>query len=64
MFYEVIVNRNSISLTVEKVIVYATGEGEAVEKALAGDFIEMDIIEVSDISELSSEIESVRSIDD
>jgi len=62
MLYEVIINRNNISLTVEKVIVDAETEHEANKKALGGEFLEMDIIEVSDISELSSEIESTNPI--
>jgi len=62
MKYEVIINRNSVTLTVEKITVEAQDKYEAMDKARRGIFLEIDIVEVSDVADLSSEIESVAEI--
>jgi len=62
--YKIVVNRNSLSMTVEEVIVEASSEEEAKHKLKTGDCLEVDIVECSDIAELSSEIVSVDKIED
>ncbi len=59
MKYKVTIVRNSLSMTVEEAFIEATSEDEAKYKASIGDCLEVDIVECSDISELSSEIVSV-----
>ena len=51
-------------MTVEEVIVEASSEEEAKHKLKTGDCLEVDIVECSDIAELSSEIVSVDKIED
>lgn len=64
MKYKVTIIRNSISMTVEEAIVSSDSEEEAKIKAQNGDCEEVDIVECSDISELSSKIVSVEKIED
>jgi hypothetical protein len=62
MKFEVVINRNTITLTVEKVTVDASSVTDAVEKAVAGDYLEIEIVEVNDVVSLSDEVESVKHI--
>jgi len=64
MKYRVMTARNSISLTIEEAIVEASSEEDARQKVLSGDCLEVDIIECSDLSELSNEIVSVLKIEE
>jgi hypothetical protein len=63
MKYKVTIIRNSLSMTQEEAIVEASSEDEAKRKASNGDCLEIDVVECSDISELSSEIVSVSKIE-
>jgi len=59
MRYKVVVARNMLTLSIEEVIVLASNSEEAVAKALSGDVLESNIVEVTDVAELGEEIESV-----
>jgi len=62
MKYKVVVNRNSISMTVEEMVIEANSEQEAKTKAKEGKCIDVDITECSDVAELSSEVVSIEKI--
>ena len=64
MKYKVTIIRNSISMTVEEAIVSSNSEEEAKIKAQNGDCEEVDIVECTDLSELSSDVMSVVKIED
>ena len=64
MKYKVTIIRNSISMTVEEAIVSSDSEEEAKIKAQNGDCEDVDIVECTDLSELSSDIVSVEKIED
>lgn len=64
MRYKITIHRNSLSMTAEEAVVEADSEHEAKMKAKDGDCIEVDIVECTDIAELSSEIVSVEEINE
>jgi hypothetical protein len=64
MQYKVTVHRNSLSITVEEAIVEADSIEEAEIKAKAGECEDVNIVECSDVSELSSEVVSVIKIEE
>jgi hypothetical protein len=63
MRWEVRVVRNTLSVTEEKVVVEASTKEEAVKKAKLGDYEDVEIVECSDISELSSEFSEPKKLD-
>jgi hypothetical protein len=50
-------------MTVEEVVVQAESEQDAIRDARNGVFLEMDILECSDISEISNEVTSAIKLD-
>lgn len=62
MKYKVTIQRNSISLTTEEITVVADTKEEAEAKALSGDYEEFDIVECSDVAELSSVVSSIEEV--
>ena len=64
MKYKVTIVRNSLAMTVEEATVSADSIEEAKAKARIGDCEEVDIVECTDLSELSSEIVSVEPIEE
>jgi uncharacterized protein YciI len=55
MRWEIKITRNAISVSEERVIVEAESKEEAMVKAKRGEYEDIEIIECSDVAELSSE---------
>ena len=63
MRWKILSTKNSISVTVEKVIITADTKEEALAKAYIGDYDDIEIIECSDVAELSSEFSEPKQIE-